>query len=79
MKHFWLNRSRWAALFLVSMTPSVFAGPVWLSSLDLSQMTTGWSVAKANQDVTGNAISIDKKTFDHGVGTHATSKFRSEY
>ncbi len=76
MKHFWFNRSRWAALFLVSMTPSVFAGPVWLSSLDLSQMTTGWSGAKADKEITGQSISIGKKTFDHGVGTHATSKFR---
>jgi alpha-galactosidase len=49
---------------------------VWLSSLDLSNMTTGWSVAKADQDITGQPLSLDGHAFAHGVGTHATSKFR---
>jgi len=39
-------------------------------------MTAGWSNAKADRDITGQPISIARQTFDHGVGTHATSKFR---
>lgn len=50
--------------------------PVWLSSLDLSQMTTGWSVARADRDITGNPLSIAGVKFTHGVGTHATSRYR---
>ncbi|MGD1090035.1 MAG: NPCBM/NEW2 domain-containing protein, partial [Verrucomicrobiota bacterium] len=63
------------ALFLCA-APSLLAETVLLSSLDLSQMTTGWSVAKADRDITGQAIIIARRQFDHGVGTHATSNFR---
>ena len=63
------------ALFTCA-APSLFAETVWLSSLDLNQMTTGWSVAKADREITGQPIIIAKKQFDHGVGTHAASNFR---
>jgi alpha-galactosidase len=61
---------------LVCISPSVFAETVWLSSLDLSQMTTGWSTAKADRGITGSPISIHGEKYTYGVGTHATSKFR---
>jgi alpha-galactosidase len=64
------------AVLAVCATPSLFAETVWLSSLDLSQMTAGWSVPKADRDITGQPIVIAKKTFAHGVGTHAASNFR---
>ena len=41
---------------LVCVAPSVFAGTVWLSSLDLKEMTTGWSVAKADLGITGSPL-----------------------
>jgi alpha-galactosidase len=63
------------ALFICAV-PSLFAETVWLSSLDLNQMTTGWSVAKADREITGQPIIIAKEQFDHGVGTHAASSFR---
>ena len=63
-------------LTLLFFTPSLFAGSVWLSSLDLSRMTTGWSVAKANREIADGPLSIHGQKFDFGVGTHATSKFR---
>ncbi|MGH7990354.1 MAG: NPCBM/NEW2 domain-containing protein, partial [Limisphaerales bacterium] len=61
---------------LICFAPSLFAETVWLSSLDLNQMTTGWSAAKPNHEIAGGPLSIHGEKFDHGVGTHATSKFR---
>lgn len=63
-------------LGLLLVAPGLFAKNIWLSSLDLGQMTTGWSVAKANCDITGGPLRIHGRAFAEGVGTHATSKFR---
>jgi len=54
----------------------VSAETVWLSSLDLTRMTSGWSVPKADLGVLGKPISIGGKQFAHGVGTHSESKLR---
>jgi alpha-galactosidase len=62
--------------WFICAAPALLAETVWLSSLDLSQMTTGWGVAKADREITGQPIIIAKRQFDHGVGTHATSNFR---
>src|SRR5271154_3137228 len=70
-----LNRAGLAVL-LICQTPALFAETIWLSSLDLNQMTSGWSVAKADHEISGQPIVIAKKQFDHGVGTHAASHFR---
>jgi len=61
---------------LLFVTAQLMADTVPLSSLDLRQMTTGWSDAKADLDVAGKPISIGGKQFAHGVGTHAASNFR---
>ena len=61
---------------LMFATASLMAETVSLSSLDLKQMTTGWSDAKADFGVAGKPISIGGKQFKHGVGTHAASNFR---
>src|SRR4051812_22778874 len=55
---------------------SSHAETVWLSSLDLSQMTSGWGVAKTDSGVAGTPIKIGGKEFANGVGTHAESRFR---
>jgi alpha-galactosidase len=62
-----------AALFVAD---SALAGTVSLSSLDLKQMTTGWSDAKADLGVTGKALAIGGKKYTSGVGTHSASGFR---
>ena len=46
---------------------------VWLSSLDLDKMTSGWGRPKNNKSVEGKQLSIGGQKFDKGVGTHATS------
>ncbi len=67
---------RLVLIVLVCVAPSLFAETIWLSSLDLKQMTTGWSVAKADHEITGGPLSVHGERFARGVGTHATSKFR---
>src|SRR6185369_16833662 len=52
------------------------AETVWLSALDLKQMTSGWSVPQADRGITGKPISIGGKNFARGVGIHAASKMR---
>lgn len=49
---------------------------VWLSSLELSNVSTGWGHAQANKSVTGKPLSIAGRKFEHGVGTHADSIIR---
>src|SRR5580693_4177119 len=58
------------ALFLADKTS---AGTVWLDDLDISKTTQGWGDPHKNQSVEGNALSLQGKTFDHGLGTHADS------
>src|SRR5260221_6615522 len=62
-----------AAMFF---TASLIAETVSVSSLDLKQMTVGWSDAKTDLGVAGKPISIGGKQFTHGAGTHAASNFR---
>jgi hypothetical protein len=76
MKHPCSGRIRLIALLFICAAPSLFAETVWLSSLDLSQMTAGWSVPKVDRPITGQPIVIAKKRFNSGVGTHAASNFR---
>ncbi|MGL4400249.1 MAG: alpha-galactosidase [Luteolibacter sp.] len=54
----------------------VLARSVWLSSLDLQQMATGWSVPKANRSITDQPIRIGGNPFEKGLGTHSNSRFR---
>ncbi|HEX4343025.1 MAG TPA: alpha-galactosidase, partial [Verrucomicrobiae bacterium] len=71
-----LSLSRLLLLGLFFATPSLFAETVWLSSLDLKEMISGWGDAKADQSIIGKPLIIAGKHFDHGVGTHAPSHFR---
>ncbi len=64
------------AAVMVNITPSLVAKTVWLSSLDLKQMTTGWGDPHADREISGNPLKVDGKIFTHGVGTHAVSKMR---
>lgn len=66
----------WAVCLAAISIPALRAETVWLSSLDLKQMTTGWSVSKADQGVVGRSMSIRGTKFEHGIGTHAASRFR---
>lgn len=52
------------------------AAIVWLSDLDLKQMTIGWGEVQVDRAVSRNPLSIAGKTFERGVGTHAASRLR---
>jgi len=46
---------------------------VRLGQLDLSKMSSGWGKPLADKSVTGKPLSINGRTFEYGVGTHAGS------
>jgi len=49
------------------------SGAVWLDTQDLSPVEIGWGSVGAGKAVEGKPISINNKTFAHGIGTHAES------
>jgi len=49
------------------------ARTVWLSSLNLKKMTSGWGTAQKDKAVQSKPLKIGGRTFDKGVGTHAPS------
>ncbi len=52
------------------------AETVWLSTLDLKQVTTGWGSVQKDRGVDGKPMSIGGKKYERGIGTHAASKMR---
>ena len=44
---------------------------VSLSTLDLSQARQGWGKPQADQSVAGHPLTLNKKPFAHGFGTHS--------
>ena len=54
---------------------SLQAGTVRLENLDLSHITQDWGQAQRNKSVDGHALTVNGKRFDHGIGTHAVSRF----
>jgi len=47
-----------------------------IADLDLSNIHQGWGHAMKDRSVTDTPLSINGRTFDHGLGTHAVSTFR---
>lgn len=47
---------------------------VRLEDLDIAKIVQGWGKPQKNLSVDGNPITINGKKFEHGVGTHATSR-----
>lgn len=64
------------AAVVFSIAPALFGETVWLSSLDLKQMTTGWGDPHVDREIGGAPLKINGAQFAHGVGTHAASKMR---
>jgi putative heme-binding domain-containing protein len=62
-----------ATLAMVSST--VTAADIGLSELDLTKAVQGWNTPKADQTVSGGRpLSIAKKTYAKGFGTHSVSE-----
>ena len=49
------------------------ARTVWLSDLNLEKMTAGWGKPQKDKSIQNKTLTIAGRTFDKGVGTHATS------
>ncbi len=64
-----------AVSLLLAAAPRAARGTetVWLTSLDLSKMTCGFSRPQINLSINNKPLSIAKKVFARGVGTHAPS------
>ncbi|MFN3484921.1 MAG: NPCBM/NEW2 domain-containing protein, partial [Planctomycetota bacterium] len=64
-------------IFLVLLFPAGSAAAdsetVWLDSLELARMSSGWGRTQANQAVTKKPLSIGGRRYDRGAGTHAPS------
>ncbi len=61
------------AILLLCVGNAVNAEVVRLGELDLAKMSTGWGQPRVDKSITGKALSLGGRTFDHGVGTHAES------
>lgn len=48
---------------------------LYLDELDMSKIQSEWSKPKANKSIDGATLTVGGKTFERGIGTHATSKF----
>jgi len=58
----------------LSVTAVVQAKDVWLDELDLSTMTSGYLTPQLKKSIDGNALMINGKKYDRGVGAHADSR-----
>src|SRR5580692_6971554 len=47
---------------------------VWVEDLDLSNVSQGWGDPHPKKSVEGSPITIGKKLYEHGLGTHAESE-----
>jgi hexosaminidase len=62
------------ALMLLSLPAS--AAEVWLDSLDLSHILTGWGEVGHNRSVSGGELNIGGVVYERGLGVHAQSCIR---
>jgi len=46
---------------------------VWLSSLNLQKMTSGWGTPQKDKSIQNKPLQIGGVTYENGVGTHANS------
>ena len=77
------SSSVWLTVCVALLAPLSGCGPstrsgtpvriVWLSSLNLGKMTSGWGKPLKDKSVQNKPLRIGGRTFDHGVGTHAPS------
>ena len=62
-------------LLLTSLVSCSPPKSLHLAEMDLSQMSAGWGYSKKDQSVTESKLSINGKTYEKGIGTHAVSTF----
>jgi hypothetical protein len=63
-----------AGEYTSAATPRGTAKDAWLQDLAPTSATQDWGTLKKGSSVEGNPILIARKTFEHGLGTHANSE-----
>ncbi len=51
------------------------AHALWLETLNLAKITTGYGTIQAGKSIDGNPIRLDGVVYPHGIGVHAASAF----
>jgi len=64
-----------AAVLFIAAAGLARAETLWLDTLDLSALQAGWGTPGANKSVDGNPLTIARKQYKRGIGTHADSIF----
>jgi alpha-galactosidase len=73
-----MKRKRLFVVILSCFINSLFAQDnrsIWLDSLNLETMETGWGQPHANATINGRPLSLGGIIYPHGVGTHASSVY----
>src|SRR5689334_19822756 len=65
-------RAQDAAALTAAQAPE---GAIWLDTLDIGKMTSGWEgfPAKVGKSIEGRPLTLKGVVYPHGVGTHARS------
>jgi alpha-galactosidase len=51
------------------------SGSIWVDSLDLKNAEQGYGTTRAGISIDGNKLTLDGKSYPHGIGTHAPGRF----
>lgn len=70
------RRWLWTALFCLTVLTVHADKRYALGSLNLKLMTCGFGNCRANKSVDNNALRLNGKTYETGVGTHADSRLK---
>ena len=65
-------------MLLLIITTVGCAAEVPLTTLDLTKMQQDWGQPQIDKSITEQTLSIGGRTFEHGVGSHASSSLRLE-
>lgn len=59
--------------FSVPVSARTIVRDMYLDELDIAKVQAGWGTPHRSKSVEGNPLTIEKRTFERGIGTHAPS------
>jgi len=75
-----MKESRWPLAAALAATllaaDGVRADEIRLEETDVSRMGSGWKTPQRGKSIEGNPLSVGGVRYEHGVGTHAASRYR---
>lgn len=63
----------WVVAVLCCLATSAFSAEAPLTSLDLTKIRQGYGKPEIDKSIRGTSLTIAKRVFEHGLGTHADS------